>query len=614
MATIAPLPISFNPNDFTSDFLISAVGNYNSLSSTERSLYSDDLSFEPLKLDTANFDSSMSNPGFINFITGRKAFGPTVYVDEASEKRAQQGNVPSASELARRLRERTPMFREGESIPSYDPASGLTAQQFWSQYPSLMYAGQGLKGTIFGVDNKEQAEVNESPNVRPSYQQPKDTTPIGLGVASGSSEASLQQSLSNLTHMNVKDLQTHKAIGDLLGLDTTTEQGLIDIKTQMDKYGKIDLTGKTPDTGQADTPPAVPSLPPGFSYGPAQGQGHGDVGTTGVSTPSSASSPSATAAGICFVAGTMMTMGNGSKVKVEDIKLLDKILGADGKINEVIEIHRKLIGNRKIVSVNGSEFFCTEDHPFKTKNGWQAVNSTMSTELYPNLDILNTDLAIGDTVETEDGDIIVEKIDTKEVPVDTHIWNFLMSGDHTYVAEGFVMHNKFCFTPDTPVLLSNGKTKPIDKITIGTEILGFNDQGELLPTDVVDIETRDIYNYILIKTDTRKVSTTDEHPFYIGEGKYKRADSLQVNDTIYTQEGQELIPETITNILPIIKPSTVYCLHLEGEVKTYFAGGFAVHSSNTTLLGLDGESFTEENLENYFVKHNNDVISEASVI
>ena len=94
------------------------------------------------------------------------------------------------------------------------------------------------------------------------------------------------------------------------------------------------------------------------------------------------------------------------------------------------------------MSINGSKFFCTEDHPFKTKNGWQAVNSIMCTELYPDLDILNTDLAIGDTVETEDGDIIVEKIDTKEVPVDTQIWNFVMNNDHTYVAEGFVMHNK----------------------------------------------------------------------------------------------------------------------------------------------------------------------------
>ena len=321
------------------------------------------------------------------------------------------------------------------------------------------------------------------------------------------------------------------------------------------------------------------------------------------------------AGGCCFLAGTEMTMGDGSKIKVEDVKLLDEILGADGKTNKVIEVHRKLIGNRKAVSINGSKVFCTEDHPFKTQDGWKAVNSIMSTELYPNLDVLDIDLAVGDTIETEDGNVVVETIDTKELPFETNLWNFLMDGDHTYVAEGFVMHNKTCFTPETPVLLSNGKTKPIGKITIGTEVLGYNDQGQTAPTKVVDIETRDVYNYFVIKTDTRKVSTTDEHPFYVGEGKYKRADSLQVNDVIYVQDRQELKPETITNIVAITAPSTVYCLHLEGEIQTYFAGGFAVHSSNMTSLGKDGESFTRESLENYqtFLEHDNSIVLEGSI-
>ena len=69
MATIAPLPISFNPADFSSDFLLNAVGNYNGLSATDRSQYSDDLDFEPLQVDATNFDSTMENPGFMNFIT-----------------------------------------------------------------------------------------------------------------------------------------------------------------------------------------------------------------------------------------------------------------------------------------------------------------------------------------------------------------------------------------------------------------------------------------------------------------------------------------------------------------------------------------------------------------
>ena len=94
----------------------------------------------------------------------------------------------------------------------------------------------------------------------------------------------------------------------------------------------------------------------------------------------------------------------------------------------------------------------------------------------------------------------------------------------------------------------------------------------------------------------RKVSTTNDHPFYVGSGHYKRADSLQVDDIIfvqdgkelnnmtYVQDGQKLIPETIIDIISIPLPVTVYCLRLEGKIQTYFASGIAVHSADITFL------------------------------
>ena len=181
MATIAPLPISFNPADFSSDFLLNAVGNYNGLSATDRSQYSDDLDFEPLQVDATNFDSTMENPGFMNFITGRKAFGATIFVDESAEKRAQRRNVPSASELQKRLSGGTPMFHEGEGIPKYDPASGLTPQQFWSQYPSFLRTpGLTTKEAIYGrtPTSVEEEEIEASENVSQSYRErPPSFTP-----------------------------------------------------------------------------------------------------------------------------------------------------------------------------------------------------------------------------------------------------------------------------------------------------------------------------------------------------------------------------------------------------------------------------------------------------
>ncbi len=146
--------------------------------------------------------------------------------------------------------------------------------------------------------------------------------------------------------------------------------------------------------------------------------------------------------GGCFVQGTEMTMSNGSTTKVEDVGLLDTLLGVDGKVNRVEGIHNKVVGNRKIVSINKSKFFCTEDHPLKTKDGWKAVNAKMCIQNYPDLNIVNEDLAVGDEIETADGSIVVNEITTKEVSSDTPIWNFTLDGDHTYIAEGLVLHNK----------------------------------------------------------------------------------------------------------------------------------------------------------------------------
>ena len=118
-----------------------------------------------------------------------------------------------------------------------------------------------------------------------------------------------------------------------------------------------------------------------------------------------------------------MTAGDGSIIKVEDVELGNILKGSNGKQNKVVEVQTKILGERKLVSINGSDFFCTEDHPFKTEDGWKAVNSAMSMEKYPYLTVL-ADLVVGDKIETQDGSVTVEKIDTKKDLPETKLWNF----------------------------------------------------------------------------------------------------------------------------------------------------------------------------------------------
>ena len=70
--------------------------------------------------------------------------------------------------------------------------------------------------------------------------------------------------------------------------------------------------------------------------------------------------------GGAVVAGTPITMSDGSTKKVEDVKIGDKLKGNGDNINTVKEYQPKKTSGRRLISINGSEFFCTEDHPFWT--------------------------------------------------------------------------------------------------------------------------------------------------------------------------------------------------------------------------------------------------------
>ena len=53
-----------------------------------------------------------------------------------------------------------------------------------------------------------------------------------------------------------------------------------------------------------------------------------------------------------------MTMSDGSTKKVEDVKIGDKMKGSGNSINVVKKYQYKKTGGRRLISINGSDFFC----------------------------------------------------------------------------------------------------------------------------------------------------------------------------------------------------------------------------------------------------------------
>ncbi len=140
----------------------------------------------------------------------------------------------------------------------------------------------------------------------------------------------------------------------------------------------------------------------------------------------------------CFVADTKVDLADGTKKNIQDVKIGD-VLKGETTNNTVLGFHRPELDG-KLYSFNGGRYFVTEEHPFKTTDGWKSINpDKTATE---NIGITVTELKIGDTLITDHGLEKIMTIDSKDEPKDTPLYNFKLDGDHTYYADGYLVHNK----------------------------------------------------------------------------------------------------------------------------------------------------------------------------
>jgi hypothetical protein len=146
----------------------------------------------------------------------------------------------------------------------------------------------------------------------------------------------------------------------------------------------------------------------------------------------------------CFIAGTQITMANGSTKSIEDVAIGDQVIGRDGAINTVQQYIRPLLGNRTLVGFNGDTPFITNDHPVLTMDGaWKSVDPAGTACKYASANLNVGQLGIGDIIATGDGTGF-EIVSVKEhaLSADLQVYNFALNGNNTYIANNLVVHNK----------------------------------------------------------------------------------------------------------------------------------------------------------------------------
>jgi hypothetical protein len=140
----------------------------------------------------------------------------------------------------------------------------------------------------------------------------------------------------------------------------------------------------------------------------------------------------------CFLEGTQVTLADGTKRSIEDVAI-NEVLLASGDKNNVVEktLKHRYVG--WVYGINGSKPFVTANHPMMTTEGWKSFDAELTRQTEPEVEIAGN-LEKGDFLIKEDGS--KEEITSYSREwMDTTVYNFTVSGNHTYYANSYAVHN-----------------------------------------------------------------------------------------------------------------------------------------------------------------------------
>lgn len=191
----------------------------------------------------------------------------------------------------------------------------------------------------------------------------------------------------------------------------------------------------------------------------------------------------------CFIRGTQITMADGSLKNIEDVLIGEYLLGQEGMHNKVVEFLRPTLGETKssLMAFNGGNPFMTSDHPVYIRGqGWKSYDPDMTVTKY---NMVVGMYAVGDVIETQDGVGFEIKSIEEHLSEDQNqiIYNFRLDGNHTYIADGLIVHNK---DPIAQTFLVN-PTSGADGVYATTAHLFFRNKDD---TAGMTVQIRDTNN------------------------------------------------------------------------------------------------------------------------
>jgi len=143
-------------------------------------------------------------------------------------------------------------------------------------------------------------------------------------------------------------------------------------------------------------------------------------------------------ASLCFLGDVTVTLADGSTKLMTELKPGDAVRGKT-RTNKVISVPSHT-NSGAIYGFNGGKAFVTGGHPFWTKDGWKAIDPALTPVEKHN--VKTTKLQVGDELWLSDGKRLkITSIDAHDMG-SQQVYSPVMDGDHTYYANGILVHNK----------------------------------------------------------------------------------------------------------------------------------------------------------------------------
>ena len=160
----------------------------------------------------------------------------------------------------------------------------------------------------------------------------------------------------------------------------------------------------------------------------------------------------------CFLAGSLVQMADGTKL-IEDVRVGDFVLGAFGEINEVLALHRPLLGEATLCRIN-DEHVTTNHHPHISVDGkfYCGDPVMVSDKTYGKMHkVIDAEgavvdrmlhglkreriekLCVGIELKTVEGYRVTRSLETFSMPEDTQLYNLVVGGSHTYHVDGYAV-------------------------------------------------------------------------------------------------------------------------------------------------------------------------------